>query len=344
MYRAAPEGFVGDSIDNVHPALRKCFHPVCRSADLLDDAIVPVRLLGTDWAVARIGGRLVAMVDQCPHRFAPLSAGDVVDGTVQCAYHGYRYGLDGRCVHVPALGAGLVDPAQGRRADGVRGRGTLRADLDGARGAGDRHHRRAGVGRSGLPRRRPSGPGWPAGAGQMTENFLDMGHLAFLHAKTFGDPEGFEVPNYTVERDGWGFVCDLHHSAKLLADSTGAERVPGQRPPLDVVVRGTFALRLRIEYYVDDVVLTILFFHQPVDASTTKLYCFDLRNDIADGRTTVEEAVAFQLAVAAEDRAMLEKLRTTATPLDLNAEVHTRADRNTVEMRKVLADLVATSG
>jgi hypothetical protein len=77
--------------------------------------------------------------------------------------------------------------------------------------------------------------------------------------------------------------------------------------------------------------------------NTTKLYCFDLRNDIADGRTTVEEAVAFQLSVAAEDRAMLERLRTTATPLDLAAEVHTRADRNTVEMRKVLADLVAAS-
>ena len=53
--------------------------------------------------------------------------------------------------------------------------------------------------------------------------------------------------------------------------------------------------------------LTILFFHQPVDATTTKLYCFDLRNDIADGRTTVEETVAFQLAVAAEDQALLER-------------------------------------
>ncbi|HEX4982099.1 MAG TPA: hypothetical protein VFV63_10395 [Ilumatobacteraceae bacterium] len=153
--------------------------------------------------------------------------------------------------------------------------------------AGDPHHRspewdQPAIRVAALPDQE-----WPAGAGQMTENFLDMGHLAFLHAKTF-------------------------------------------------------ALRLRIEYYVDDVILTILFFHQPVDANTTKLYCFDLRNDIAYGRTTIEEAVAFQLSVAAEDRAMLEKLRTTATPLDLSAEVHTRADRGTVEMRKVLADLVAS--
>ena len=87
--------------------------------------------------------------------------------------------------------------------------------------------------------------------------------------------------------------------------------------------------------------LTILFFHQPVDATTTKLYCFDLRNDIADGRTTVEETVAFQIAVAEEDKVLLERIVDKATPLDLTAEVHTRADRITLEMRRVLADLVA---
>jgi vanillate O-demethylase monooxygenase subunit len=334
---------VGDSIDNVHQALRRCYHPVCRSADLLDGAIVPVRLLGTDWAVARVGGRLVAMVDQCPHRFAPLSAGAVVDGTVQCAYHGYRYGLDGRCVHVPALGESSSIPPKAvvQTAYAVEERYGLiwMAPEDPVTGIievpewDDPDFRVAA-----LPDQE-----WPAGAGQMTENFLDMGHLAFLHAKTFGDPEGFEVPNYSVERDGWGFVCDLHHSAKLLADSTGAEEFQVSDRRSTWWYAAPFALRLRIEYYVDDVVLTILFFHQPVDVNTTKLYCFDLRNDIADGRTTVEEAVAFQLSVAAEDRAMLERLRTTATPLDLAAEVHTRADRNTVEMRKVLADLVAAS-
>jgi phenylpropionate dioxygenase-like ring-hydroxylating dioxygenase large terminal subunit len=176
----------------------------------------------------------------------------------------------------------------------------------------------------------------------MTENFLDMGHLPFLHAKTFGDPEAIEVPPYTVERDGWTFVCDLRHSAKVLSDSLGV----GEGSGYQIEERRStwwyaapFALRLRLEY-ADGVVLTILFFHQPVDARTTKLYAFDLRNDIADGRTTVEEAVAFQLAVGAEDKAMLAKLRDTATPLDLQAEVHTRADRNTVEMRRVLKDLV----
>jgi vanillate O-demethylase monooxygenase subunit len=330
-------------IDNVHPALRRCFHPVCRVDDLVDGGLIRVRLLGTDWAVGRVDGRLIAAVDRCPHRSAPLTAGAVVDGTIECAYHGYRYDGTGRCVLIPALGAGASIPP--------------RAALETGHSVEERY---------GLVWLAPDEPVtgvievpewddpdfvvaplpdqvWAAGAAHMTENFLDMGHLAFLHAKTFGDPDAVEVPDYTVDRDGWRFICDCHHSAKLLADSDGADefRVSDRRSTWWYAA--PFALRLRIEYYADDVVLTILFFHQPVDADTTKLYCFDLRNDIADGRSTVAEAVEFQLAVAAEDKAMVERLASTAMPLDLPAEVHTRADRNTVELRRVLRDLVTTA-
>jgi phenylpropionate dioxygenase-like ring-hydroxylating dioxygenase large terminal subunit len=331
---------MGRSIDNEHRALRRCYHPVCRSADLLDEAVVPVRLLGVDWAVARIGGRLVAMVDRCAHRAAPLSAGTIVDGTVECPYHGYRYGLDGRCVHVPALGQGSAIPPKARvdtAFDVVERYGLVwLAPEEPATGIIDvPEWDDPAFGIAALPDQV-----WPAGAAQMTENFLDIGHIPFLHAKTFGDPDEIEVPNYTVERDGWNFVCDCRHSAKVLADSTGdgaTFSVAGRRSTWWYAA--PFAIRLRIEY-ADGVILTIVFLHQPVDAGTTKLYAFDLRNDIPDGRTTVEDAIAFQMAVGAEDKAMLEQLRTTATPLDLTAEVHTRADRNTVEMRKILSDLV----
>lgn len=331
------------AIDNVHPALRCCYHPVCRESDLDESGIVAVRLLGVDWVVARLGGRLVAFVDECPHRGAPLSAGRIVGDDLQCAYHGYTFGVDGRCTSIPALGLGVALPPK--------------ACVVAA------HHVTARYGLVWLAPQEPVAgiidvpewddptfvvcplpdQQWRAGAGQMTENFLDMGHLAFLHANTFSDPDAIEVPHYTVERERWTFVCDTTHSAKLLADSDGSAdfAVSDRRSTWWYSV--PFALRLRIEYHVDDVVLTILFFHQPVDRETTKVYVFDLRNDIRDGRSTVESAVAFQMAVGAEDKAMLERIVSKATPLDLQAEVHTRADRNTVEMRRILADLVSAS-
>lgn len=42
-----------------------------------------------------------ALADRCPHRFAPLSAGKLQGGTVQCGYHGLTFDGDGACVHNP---------------------------------------------------------------------------------------------------------------------------------------------------------------------------------------------------------------------------------------------------
>jgi phenylpropionate dioxygenase-like ring-hydroxylating dioxygenase large terminal subunit len=328
-------------IDNAHPALRRSFHPVCRSSDVADDTLTRVTLLGEDWAVARIGGRIVALADRCPHRFTPLSGGRIVDGCVECPYHGYRFDPDGRCALIPALGPGATLPPKAfvAAAHAVEERYGLvwlapEEPLTGIVDVPEWDDPAFVV--APLPDQI-----WTAGAGQMTENFLDLAHLPHVHVATFGDPDDLEVPPYTVERDGLTFTSDCRHSTKVLADSMGADDFQvAERRSLYWYV-APFTIRLRIEYYADDVVLTILFFHQPVDATTTKLYCFDLRNDIADGRTTVEDTVAFQMAVGAEDKAMLESLPFKWTPLDLQAEVHTRADRITVEMRRVLADFVA---
>ena len=46
-------------------------------------------------------GEVVALHDQCPHRFAPLHLGTIVDGGVQCAYHGLAFGRDGECIGNP---------------------------------------------------------------------------------------------------------------------------------------------------------------------------------------------------------------------------------------------------
>ena len=59
----------------------------------------PVALFRDDAGIAHaIGGR-------CPHRFAPLGHGKVVDGALQCPYHGLRFAADGACVFSPHPGA-----------------------------------------------------------------------------------------------------------------------------------------------------------------------------------------------------------------------------------------------
>jgi len=60
-------------------------------------------------------GKIFALRDICPHRAAPLSAGQILDdGTVECPYHGWRFGQDdGQCSHIPAICSGQKDPSGG---------------------------------------------------------------------------------------------------------------------------------------------------------------------------------------------------------------------------------------
>jgi phenylpropionate dioxygenase-like ring-hydroxylating dioxygenase large terminal subunit len=46
-------------------------------------------------------GEAAALTDRCPHRKAPLSAGEVIGNDIQCGYHGLRFSADGACTFVP---------------------------------------------------------------------------------------------------------------------------------------------------------------------------------------------------------------------------------------------------
>jgi phenylpropionate dioxygenase-like ring-hydroxylating dioxygenase large terminal subunit len=49
-------------------------------------------------------GKAAALLDRCPHRNVPLSVGTVAsDGTLQCAYHGWRFDGGGTCRAIPSL-------------------------------------------------------------------------------------------------------------------------------------------------------------------------------------------------------------------------------------------------
>jgi vanillate O-demethylase monooxygenase subunit len=54
------------------------------------------------WRAA--SGEVVALDARCAHKRFPLWDGKLLDGDVlECAYHGFAYGTDGRCVAIPAL-------------------------------------------------------------------------------------------------------------------------------------------------------------------------------------------------------------------------------------------------
>lgn len=48
-------------------------------------------------------GQSVSLLDRCAHRNAPLSAGRVIAGNIQCHYHGWEFDGAGACKTVPGL-------------------------------------------------------------------------------------------------------------------------------------------------------------------------------------------------------------------------------------------------
>lgn len=46
-------------------------------------------------------GCLAVINNMCPHRFAPLSMGKLINDTVECRYHGLRFDSTGKCIENP---------------------------------------------------------------------------------------------------------------------------------------------------------------------------------------------------------------------------------------------------
>jgi vanillate O-demethylase monooxygenase subunit len=83
------------------PFLRNQWYTAATSAELGEK---PLGRTICDEPMAIFRGRdggVAALTDRCPHRKAPLSAGEVIGNDIQCGYHGIRFARDGACTHVP---------------------------------------------------------------------------------------------------------------------------------------------------------------------------------------------------------------------------------------------------
>ncbi len=84
--------------------LTDAWYLACLSRDLKPGKLLRREMLGRPVMLGRTaGGALTALLDICPHRAAPLSAGRIAGDEVECPYHGWRFGTDGRCRAIPSL-------------------------------------------------------------------------------------------------------------------------------------------------------------------------------------------------------------------------------------------------
>jgi len=95
--------------------LRDLWYVGALSRDVRRGQLVHTLLLGEPLVLGRTKtGEAFALRDICPHRGIPLSKGRICkDGTVECAYHGWRFRPDGACAEIPSLlGGEDVEPSR----------------------------------------------------------------------------------------------------------------------------------------------------------------------------------------------------------------------------------------
>ena len=88
--------------------MRQYWIPALASKELVADG-EPRRLvlLGEKLMAFRdSSGRAGVMDHRCPHRCASMFFGRNEEGGVRCAYHGWKFDVDGNCVDMPSVPAG----------------------------------------------------------------------------------------------------------------------------------------------------------------------------------------------------------------------------------------------
>jgi phenylpropionate dioxygenase-like ring-hydroxylating dioxygenase large terminal subunit len=88
-----------------------CWYPVTFLEDLSRDKPTGFALYDEPLVLYVDGeGKIVCLRDRCAHRAARLSDGQIVDGRLECLYHGWQYAPSGEVVKIPQLAPNLKIP------------------------------------------------------------------------------------------------------------------------------------------------------------------------------------------------------------------------------------------
>jgi phenylpropionate dioxygenase-like ring-hydroxylating dioxygenase large terminal subunit len=199
--------------------------------------------------------QVVAHVDRCPHRGAPLSLGSVCAGAIACPYHGWQFDGEGLCVAMPALkepvGQVRLDRFEAYEVDGfilVREVGHAASDV-------------------GLPRRLVAG-GHQRQMVQMVqsdlvdlaENALDTTHTSVVHAGYLRAPNRL-APVQPVVKTGPDWI-EAHYPPKAAPSGLLGQIAGGQR--YSICDRFRAPGIAEIEYrHGDRVVFAVAFYFTP---------------------------------------------------------------------------------
>ena len=215
--------------------LRKCWVMAGWAAEVGEAGLVR-QILGRPTFIYRLeNGELAALLDRCPHRFAPLSRGTREGDRVVCGYHGLTFDSSGQCVRNPfaeRIPAGACVPSYAvTERDGIiwlwagAAEDADQALIPDFGFVPDTAHSRTVRGYTLMQANYEYG----------TDNLLDLSHIEFVHKGTFA---------------GQGVIFAGEHSVTIEGETLHSNWwMPGIAPPS--VAQGAFPPDAKVDHWLD---------------------------------------------------------------------------------------------
>lgn len=202
-------------------AVANGWHPVALHSQMREGTVLSRQLLGERLVVFRGCGRIGVLRDACPHRGVPLSRGRVVEGAIQCPYHGWRFAADGACTAIPGVLQCAAIPAKALPV--VEAAGAIWTSL--ASEPPPFPTLPDAFSDDGLDRFWWDLPASPGGVLDALENHLDPAHPHFLHPWLVRSPGRRSPVRVKVSEGPWGaraeYIEDRRNAALLPAAMEG---------------------------------------------------------------------------------------------------------------------------
>jgi len=248
--------------------IKNQWYAVLPSKAVPEGKVIGARRLGQNLALFRDKeGNVGCVADKCTHRGAALSIGKVVNGCLQCPFHGLQFDVNGKCTFVPADGraatadqsrfnvknlpvrehCGIIYVWYGDEKNMTEDVPFFDDEIDGTWAYSELEDH------------------WNSHYSRCIENQLDVVHLPFVHRTTIGRGNKTVVNGPKIEFIPAGLITSADNSV---------DEGQSPKPASECEIKKTYLKFLFPNIWLNHISdkMKVMIYFAPVDAENTILY------------------------------------------------------------------------